>query len=68
MHFKLAMEKIKAVKRVGLAAHTWLVEIPQNQWSRSAFDTTSKVVHIINNCTKCFNAWITTIGISQCLV
>lgn len=54
------MEKIKAMKRVGLAAHIWLAEIPPNQWLRSAFDTTSKVIYTTNNCTKCFNAWIDT--------
>lgn len=60
IHFRLAMEKIKKVKTVGIAAHAWLSEIPPSKWSRSAFDTTSKIVHTTNNRTECFNAWIDT--------
>lgn len=60
IHFRLAMEKIKKVKIIGIAAHTWLSEIHPSQWSRLVFDTTSKIVRTTNNCIERFNAWIDT--------
>ncbi|KAJ0031488.1 hypothetical protein Pint_13741 [Pistacia integerrima] len=52
------VEAMGMVKDVDENAHKWLLENEPDQWSRHAFDTTSKSDYITNNMSECFNSWL----------
>ncbi|KAJ0052854.1 hypothetical protein Pint_01510 [Pistacia integerrima] len=47
-----------SVKDVDEGVYKWLLENEPDQWSRHAFDTTTKSYHITNNMSECFNSWL----------
>ncbi|KAJ0025618.1 hypothetical protein Pint_07722 [Pistacia integerrima] len=47
-----------SVKDVDEGANKWLLENELDQWSKHAFDTTTKLDHITNNMSECFNSWL----------